>query len=781
MKFNQDGTEVQLEGDIENNKVSIDTANIDFIITILSTNLYSNPIQSFLRETVSNGWDSHVEAGIDEPVILEIGTSSEGQNYCKIQDFGVGLSPERFNQVYKNIGSSTKRNNNDQIGGFGIGRFSALAYSEMVNITSIYDGIEYSYVMYKDGNSISIDLLNKIETNNRNGVSVQVNIKKGDTYNFVKAIMSQLPFFENLYVDYSNYQTGSDSYGAFSSVIVEGLEKFNKSMIKKYRDFYVTSLETPIEYPIKDRVKLLLGKVVYPLRLEELKLKSNNGLDFTKYPICLKFDIGELQVTPNREEVLYTDKNIATITKRLQGALDEIQQMIFDKSDKDYDNVTGYVNAINNNIIITLLDMGGDGDIYISTYNSASRATLNGISYDKKNFLGMYNAMMSASILPISFTLQQGKMIKGSIGYTNTVNLANIKSNFKKHYFSRQSDLGNYTKAWIRETFRDGDTFILPVKYVKSTIARYMKEVIARSDSSQKYGNNKFKFDSKIFKIIARSFISNIQKIPLIDDSSVPASFIDKKKADMKMKRANVSKSLVDWKQNMNLYPLKESDVHYFKMVPKPKLISLGDLKKEYRTLVVYDEKNSETLRHLASGLINTKIVFTEVAPTKMKLLSNLDNFIKLEDFMADPNYKAIRNVATAKKIKDTFPQLALLKNIKNLDKISVRLSESVDRLYQFEQKYLSRFILTDKEDKAILEEICNICEEKRYYNFEILGVLHSSKRMIENAMFLTEFNSYNDNYNIPTGQIPIILDYVLARKLFLPNVEVLNEIKNAK
>ena len=114
MIINQSESEVQVLGDVQKYKVSIDEKNINHIITILSSNLYSNPMQSFLRETVSNALDSQTEAGVFEPVIITL----TDQN-LSIRDFGTGISPERFENIYINIGSSTKRESNDYIGSFG--------------------------------------------------------------------------------------------------------------------------------------------------------------------------------------------------------------------------------------------------------------------------------------------------------------------------------------------------------------------------------------------------------------------------------------------------------------------------------------------------------------------------------------------------------------------------------------------------------------------------------------------------------------------------------------
>lgn len=103
----------------ENIEASIDAASMPFLFEMLSGSLYSNAIGSICREITSNCFDSHIEAGIDDPVTIKRGYDEEG-TYISFIDVGIGLSPDRIKSIYMNYFSSTKRLTNDLIGGFGL-------------------------------------------------------------------------------------------------------------------------------------------------------------------------------------------------------------------------------------------------------------------------------------------------------------------------------------------------------------------------------------------------------------------------------------------------------------------------------------------------------------------------------------------------------------------------------------------------------------------------------------------------------------------------------------
>lgn len=312
--------DIEVVGDIKEFKTSIDPKNLEFITTLLSSNLYSDPEQSFIREIVSNAWDSHVEAGTtDVPVIVRF-KNTYSEKSVTIRDYGVGLSPERFQEVYCNIGSSTKRESNDFIGGFGIGKYSSLACSNTVYITSYYEGKAYYYVMVKSGNSITTNLLDERPTDERNGVEVTIkNIS--DLTPFNKALQF-IVFFPNVYID-----------GA------ESADRINSTKLKRFSNFAAASI--PIEH------KLLLGNVLYPCNKYHLSWDAQQFINkISSTGIVIKFDVGEINITPNRESIIYNSDTIKKIEDRISKAKKELDALVDAKLTKDYDNIDDYFDMV---------------------------------------------------------------------------------------------------------------------------------------------------------------------------------------------------------------------------------------------------------------------------------------------------------------------------------------------------------------------------------------------------------------------------------------------------
>lgn len=298
-------------GDITEFKTSIDPKNLEFITTLLSSNLYSAPEKSFIREIVSNAWDAQVEAGTtSEPVIISMKNKE-----VSIRDFGTGISPERFREIYCNIGSSTKRDSNDYIGGFGLGRFSALSCSDTVFIDSFYEGTQYSYVMIKDGNAITINLIFQQATTEANGV--QVSIKNIDNMKPYYEALRYILFFPNVYVDSSYY-----SYNSYS---------INNHKIHRYNHYACANvvLENMI----------LLGNVLYPIDLSFFSGDCKAFMQNVSYSgFVLSFDVGELEITPNRENLIYSSSTIQAIEKKVKLAKQELFDAIESCFQKDYNS-----------------------------------------------------------------------------------------------------------------------------------------------------------------------------------------------------------------------------------------------------------------------------------------------------------------------------------------------------------------------------------------------------------------------------------------------------------
>lgn len=180
------------------------------VFMLFTKNVYSNPIGTIVREITSNCFDSHIEANVNAPVIIRKSKDKDsGQCHISFIDYGVGMSPERIENIYMVYFESTKRVDNTQIGGFGIGGKTPLAYKRYSGIgegeydnsfyvITIYNGIKYYYCIYEGSDSPVVSLLHQEATTEHNGTEIRVPVLEKDIEKFAKEMVRQLYYFENV-------------------------------------------------------------------------------------------------------------------------------------------------------------------------------------------------------------------------------------------------------------------------------------------------------------------------------------------------------------------------------------------------------------------------------------------------------------------------------------------------------------------------------------------------------------------------------------------------------
>ena len=201
MKIIKNQNVEEIIGVSKENRFKISEDSQDIVIHSL-INLYSDPIGSVVREITSNCIDAHRErdlkvAGkvplnsdddkkfwsnrktieieyIDKNTILGIEAS------IVFKDFGVGLSNKRVQEIFTVFGASTKRDNNLEIGGFGLGAKSPLAYNETFYVKTNHNGREYYYMIYINNDDVpSMDLVRESLTGKElNGTEIIIPIKE---------------------------------------------------------------------------------------------------------------------------------------------------------------------------------------------------------------------------------------------------------------------------------------------------------------------------------------------------------------------------------------------------------------------------------------------------------------------------------------------------------------------------------------------------------------------------------------------------------------------------
>lgn len=590
-------------GDIQENRVGIDKSNLDFITTLLTSNLYSKPLESFLRETVANAYDSHMEAGTDEHILLLIQDNGYKTYTISIRDYGVGVSPERFEKIYRNIGSSTKRDSNDYIGMFGIGRFSCLSCADIANITSYYNGKKYSYLMYKNGGGINIDKMSETEGDFRNGLEVSIKKFIYSDSDWREAI-HHLCLFDKLHITYQG-----------ENYFLKGLaNQFNARKITNFNAFSRCSLLS------KDKNYFKVGNVLYDMK-DSMDLATTDGL-------IISLPIGSVDITPNREALQYTDYTNRTINQKIAETKRELQDM---------------VNAhIKGDISMSkFFKQFCDGSNYI-------------IETDEENFnIDKEDVEIDSS----SITIGGEPVPDGYDKFLNNVKYFGIDKSLihkginKSIYGRRSIDtsikhliLGNYVLVnKLDKVTKQVTWFYFTDHVTRTSVVLTYNGLESFKADVERYAKNSIHVNESAVKEYVDFLFKNI-KIDVMSNDVVPSSYIEAYKQEQRDKRKKVDATKI---------PIRQYHSTGYRQA------YLDDISE--RGLIVYSShtQDDQTLKELASltyycdgigGIITLKAEY-------LPLLADNRRFITIESFLFLRN-KVLSKLVTANIIWRKFAKM---------------------------------------------------------------------------------------------------------------------------
>lgn len=317
MKINKPKTGLTTNQEKDDSSLDFGIGDTGVIIDILRRRLYSHPLRTMIQEYLSNGRDASRENKSSRP--LEVTCPTVLDPVFKVRDFGPGLSPQRTKEVFVLYGASTKRKDNTQTGGFGIGAKSAWAYTDSFMVTSFYEGKKYTYIAHLGHNTEgSLDLMEAEETKEPSGVEISVSIKSDDINQAIESI-----FRSTLFWNPRPMLKGLTE--------VEIPEHYQKLPLIQGPGFYADHLALPCLRDIKNHERAMLKKISKSATFNVFALVDGIPYDVTKFlkeelknnyapssQFYLLFKTGELQINANREEIVFDEASIKTIEDRMR-------------------------------------------------------------------------------------------------------------------------------------------------------------------------------------------------------------------------------------------------------------------------------------------------------------------------------------------------------------------------------------------------------------------------------------------------------------------------------
>jgi hypothetical protein len=614
-------------GDITELEASISADNISLVLKMAAENLYSNPIGSLIREVTSNALDANVENNVLTPIEVNVERDYDSScDYLTIKDNGIGINPDRMANIFMKYFSSTKRDTNTAIGGWGLGSKSPLAYQDIFYITTICNhadkiiisdideddpiykvsmkpNIKYEYIYFKTADKPKLSLLSSEETKDTTGTTIRIDIKDGDASTFSSEFIKQLSYFEGVYIKDKN------SYYNNDFKLYEGEYFKYNSITRPYQEAHIC-----------------VGQVSYPIDWSVVNEPILNA------EIAIKFDIGELEITLNRENIQYDDDTINTIKERIAQAREEISTLYASQS-PEIEDLREYFGKRRSTPLIKLNSEGSHAlnPIDFGLEGSHIYAPLSGIRIPNDIFSDLYNITR----------IKKGNISTSYIGTYDTENA------FKRSKMYIGTRINKYDNI-----IADSGYVLTPKKAYYQVMKRllHLESTNTRSSASSFYvrlaQNNKSgrgvvlgkaHIINKYIKHIRTYLLENCNQYDIADEEWI-ANYKAQQKVESPdaIRRANGVLLCYDadnCKQEIKYSKLNKNLVTFY-IVRNEEEMMKYKLSKYRRLISKFSPYNKNY------SLASDKIEFIIISKTRLKDLKYIDNVRHVSEFFDRPAFQ---------------------------------------------------------------------------------------------------------------------------------------------
>ena len=324
-------------------KSKLDKQATDLIMDMLAK-IYITPLQSAVREYVSNAVDANHKAGQTRPVTVQL--PNEKDSLLIVRDYGNGLDTFDLATIYANFGVSDKKDNNALIGQFGIGSKSGLAISDRIDIRSWKNGARNHFVLQRTPDGIMAQVLESDvpDTNTPSGTEIKINVQQNYLNNIRKTNSCVLDTYFAVLCGFK----ASDVIAITPDI--EAGRIINENRIcdtwHEYQNGYIATYEETRIDPeciasemFKYPQGVLVGDVFYEIddsrygriyknnEIQDMFVKFTKKMDGFSHSqnFIVKLDMDKTKVSYSREKILFEDPQTRDhVRTRLQGLMDEV-------------------------------------------------------------------------------------------------------------------------------------------------------------------------------------------------------------------------------------------------------------------------------------------------------------------------------------------------------------------------------------------------------------------------------------------------------------------------